>query len=171
MSIHALTARIAFLLFEHRGRAPGHHLQDWFAAESIVHMCLAVFEAQRPEGAAPAQAVPAASVPAARKRAREGSARKTGRARPADARTERDVLALLEAAVAEQGRAGVAAALGYASTRTIAKVLRGDRVVSRDLAQRVLEAFTAAGGDAAAKAEETTSPQPQLKLLEGREAA
>lgn len=117
----ALTATIAYALFEHRGHVHGRDRDDWFQAERIVEACRAVPALQGAGRSAPRPASTAL----------------------ASADLERRALEVLTEATARDGRAATAAALGYASTGVVSDVLRGRRALKRDLAERILEVFAA----------------------------
>jgi hypothetical protein len=111
MSQHQLTKRIAYEIFVQRGWEGGRHAEDWRAAEAIVSMCLlfAVEMARAQDGEQP------------------------------QASLHERALALLQAAVAESGRAPVATALGYKSVSSVGRYLRGDRPIGAKLAERIME--------------------------------
>jgi hypothetical protein len=124
---HALTARIAYSLFEHRGRDHGRDRDDWLQAERIIGLvdaCAALLEAR-------------SSMRTARRGEPASELAPTG--------LERRALEALAAAVERGGRAAAAAALGYASTSAVSAVLGGRRALRRDLAERILAAFEAPG--------------------------
>lgn len=127
-----LTARVAYLLYEHRGRAPGRAREDWLLAERLIDLCVALLSALAP----PSEPAPRAS---------------DSPPRPETSREDRahDVLALLEAAVAADGRAAVARRLGYASPSSVGKILRGQRALTDVLVQRIVAALAPAARKAA----------------------
>jgi hypothetical protein len=114
-----LTARIAYALFEHRGRVPGREHDDWLFAERLMEWCAEAQrkEVKRPE---PKRALPRAAA--------------------------RGALDLLAEAVERDGRAAASAALGYTSTSVVSALLRGRRALDQGLADRIVAAF---GGDGA----------------------
>lgn len=114
----ALTATIAYSLFEHRGHVHGRDRDDWLQAERILAACAAL-TVQAPGRAAPRQVA----------------------TELASTDLERRALEVLADAAARDGRAATAAALGYASTGVVSDVLRGKRALKRDLAERILAAF------------------------------
>ncbi len=118
MSQHQLTARIAYEIFVQRGGAHGRHAEDWRVAEAIVSMCLAF------------------ATELARS-AQTGSEEE----RPQASLHER-ALALLQAAVAESGRASVATQLGYKSPSTVGRYVRGDRAIGEKLAKKIVAKLT-----------------------------
>ena len=120
-----LTARVAYLLYEHRGRTPGRARDDWLLAERLIDLCLALLSALAPPSA-PAHDPPASAPDHPDAPAEDGAP---------------DVLALLEAAVAADGRAAVARRLGYASPSSVGKILRGQRALTEALTARILAAL------------------------------
>jgi hypothetical protein len=144
-----LTARIAYALFEHRGRTHGQDQGDWFTAESFVALCVA----ESPVCRATKRALPASSP-------------SQGLAAPD---LERRSLQLLADVAEREGRASASAALGYASTSVVSGLLRGSRALDRGLAERILEAF---GGEAAARPADaklvvTGGARPELERRAG----
>ena len=142
MSRHELTSRIAYELYLQRGRAPGRQVEDWGLAESIVELCLAFAAAL----------LEAASESASTGEAASSDADSTGAAAPSEAAvaplravpalsTAERALALLEAATAELGRAEVADALGYKSTSSVGRYLRGERAIGDKLAEKIFAAL------------------------------
>lgn len=115
-----LTARIAYHLWESRGKTHGRHVEDWCLAEHIVTACLEVAAGRRKR------------APRRTPRTRATAARGSVQARALD---------LLERSIGNLGRARVAADLGYSSTSSVGRLLRGDRPLSEDLAQRILTAL------------------------------
>lgn len=120
MTQREITAQIAYRLFEHRGYAHGRAADDWFTAEAILTLC-----AERMTSETPTQ--PRASVTAPRLLPSSTS--------------DDDLLAVLEAAVEEQGRAAVADQLGYASASSVGKLLRRKRALSPSQVDRIRAAF------------------------------
>ena len=127
MDRHELTARIAYQLFEHRGHAHGRDREDWSLAEAFLSLLEPASPGEPPAGAA--LAAPAAARP--RARAQLGP---RALARP---ERERAALERLAAAVAREGRAALAARLGWASTGPVGALLRGDRALSAELVARI----------------------------------
>jgi hypothetical protein len=125
MTQHDLTAQIAYLFFVERGCVHGRHREDWAAAEAVVELCLAFFAAAAPpatlEEAGPAEVAFDAPAPDPRVRALE----------------------VLHAAVADLGRKAVAKQLGYKSTSSVGRYVRGDRPLGEVLAARILATFVA----------------------------
>lgn len=114
MSQHQLTARIAYEIFVQRGGVHGRHAEDWRAADAIVAMCLAfATELARVTQVGSDDQEPEASL-------------------------HERALALLQAAVADSGRASVATSLGYKSPSTIGRYVRGDRTIGDNLAKRIV---------------------------------
>jgi hypothetical protein len=126
MSRHDLTAHIAYTIYQQRGYAHGRHAEDWFAAEMIVGMCEAVFSALS-TGATPAP---------------DTAPNETEAPREYPTLAKNDwAMQLLHEAVAEQGRKAVAGQLGYKSTSTVGKYLRGDRALGQALVEKIVAAF------------------------------
>lgn len=117
-----LVSRIAYGLFEHRGRGHGRDQDDWLLAEQLLESCLGATRepkearARRPASVRPARELASASV-------------------------EQRALALLETAADGSGRAAAAAALGYSSTSVVSALLLGRRSLDRALAERIVAAF------------------------------
>ncbi|RMG09259.1 MAG: DUF2934 domain-containing protein [Planctomycetota bacterium] len=130
MTLHELTARVAYRLYVLRGRSPGRQWEDWLSAEAIVSWCLAYAGVGGPDPRqteAACAARPSAASP-------EES---TGES------PEEQALAALRAAVAARGRREVSRRLGYKSTSTVGRCLRGQRRIDPELAARILAALGA----------------------------
>ena len=121
MTQREITSQIAYRLFEHRGYVHGRAADDWFTAEAILTLC-----AERMTSETPSQ--PRATRPSG------------PRLMPTVA-SDDDLLAVLEAAVEEQGRAAVADQLGYASASSVGKLLRRRRALSPSQVDRIRAAF------------------------------
>lgn len=112
MDRQELTAKVAYALWEHRGRGGGGALEDWVVAERLVGFCLEALAARKTRNAAP-------------------------RRRVAPAATEKRALEVLTRFVERRGRAAASAALGYASTSVVSGLLSGRRALGEDLAARI----------------------------------
>jgi hypothetical protein len=123
MSQHDVTARIAYSLFEHRGYAHGRHQDDWFLAERIIEVFGGPVAAPAP-------------TPAKKPRKTSVTAKARALATSAD---EARALERLADAVARDGRAAVAAQLGYGSSSSVGRLLRGDRALTAEQAARILD--------------------------------
>ncbi len=150
-----LTQSVAYRIYELRGRSDGHQLEDWVAAERLIQDVTRLWTPAPTALEAPAPlATPEPANPAIAASVRlsrlETSVVVSAPRRSVAARElaapglERQALEALEQAVARQGRAAVAACLGWSSTGPVAALLRGDRAVDRALAARILAAFAPA---------------------------
>lgn len=132
MTQREITAKIAYQLFEHRGYTHGRAADDWFTAEAILELCASRMTVETPSQPRPAT-------------------RSFKRARLlADTASEKEVLAVLKAAVESDGRAAVAAKLGYASTGSVGKLLKRKRALSESQLDRIRSAFAFAAPQARA---------------------
>jgi hypothetical protein len=149
-----LTQVIAYRIYELRGRSDGNQLEDWVAAERLIQDVTRLWTPAPVTLAAPAPIAtpePAATDPAIAASVRlsrlersvvVSTPRRASAARELAAPgLERQALEALEQAVARQGRAAVAACLGWSSTGPVAGLLRGDKALDRALAARILAAF------------------------------
>lgn len=159
MDTLALTQVIAYRIYELRGRSDGHQLEDWVAAERLIQDVTRLWtpgpiEAPPALEAPPAPATSAAADPAIAASVRLSRLATSVVVAPPRRSTrelaapglERQALEALEQAVARQGRAAVAACLGWTSTGPVAALLRGDRALDRALAARILAAFAPEAG-------------------------
>lgn len=150
-----LTTQIAYRLYLHRGGQHGSALGDWVLAEQLVSLVEALLAIE----AAPEVSAPAAPAPAEAESAPQ--APRGGDRRRASEEVSRRALALVEAAVAADGRAVVAEQLGYASSSSVGKLLRRKSRLTLGVVERILAALEAPAAEEA----------PALRVLPGREAA
>ncbi|MCA8925796.1 MAG: helix-turn-helix transcriptional regulator [Planctomycetes bacterium] len=126
MQRHALTRHVAYGLYRHRGPAAGTAFGDWTAAERLLDLVAEALGSAEPQVEAEPEAPPAAPEPA-----------------PVKVHTDpaETALELLEAFVAEANRAEAAKRLGYKSTSTVGRILRGERALSPELVAKIQAAF------------------------------
>ena len=138
MDRHALTSLIAYQLFEHRGHAHGRDREDWSLAEAFLGL---IQPAEAVAGGSPVAAEPpggeADPSPRAEPASRARPVPALGRRALARPERERAALELLARAVGRDGRAAVAARLGWGSTGPVGALLRGDRAPGSDLVSRI----------------------------------